>query len=301
MDLNRATVLVKVVEEGGFTAAARALELPKSSVSRSVALLEKELGVLLLRRSTRKVELTEAGRLFYDAASRSLAGLEDARAAVSDLQGSLRGTVRITAPPDAAVWILGPLVARFVHQNPCVHVELLPTGRVVDLAAEGVDFGFRASQITDTNLVARRLTPLPSGLFASSRYLQQHAAPSSVAELASHDCVIFRGDHGRIQWRLTGPSGDEVVEVRGPISCDDFSFVHQATVCGLGIGLMPRFLAAPAVARGELVPLLPSYQGFRGAWHLVYPSARYLPRRAVAFRDLVLAELGAPASELPAR
>jgi len=147
--------------------------------------------------------------------------------------------------------------------------------------------------------VARRLTPLPSGLFASPRYLEQHAAPARVAELASHDCVIFRGAHGRVQWRLSGPSGDEVVEVHGPISCDDFSFVHQATVCGLGIGLMPRFLAAPAVARGELVPLLPSYQGFRGAWHLVYPSARYLPRRAVAFRDFVLAELAAPASERP--
>src|SRR6185436_9597052 len=101
MDLNRAAIFVKVVEEGGFTAAARALGLPKSSVSRSVALFEEELSVLLLQRSTRKVELTEAGRQFYDGASRALAGLEDARAAVSDLQGSLTGTVRVTAPEDA--------------------------------------------------------------------------------------------------------------------------------------------------------------------------------------------------------
>jgi DNA-binding transcriptional LysR family regulator len=296
MDLNRATVFVKVVEEGGFTAAARALELPKSSVSRSVSLFEEELGVLLLRRSTRKVELTEAGRLFYDAASRALVGLEDARATVSDLQGSLRGTVRITAPADAGTWVLGPLIARFVEQNPGVYVEVLLTTRVVDLLAEGVDFALRASKITDTSLVARRLAPRDTGFFAAPRYLERRPAPTRPAELSSHDCVIFRADHGRAQWLVSGPTGDEVVEVRGRVTADDFVFVHQATVCGLGIGLMPKFLAAASLARGELVPVLPTYQGFRGAWHLVYPSARYLPRRAVAFRDAILAELGAPAA-----
>jgi DNA-binding transcriptional LysR family regulator len=299
MDLNRAAVFMKVVEEGGFTAAARALELPKSSVSRSVALFEEELGVLLLRRSTRRVELTEAGRLFYDRASHALAGLEDAQAAVTDLQGSLRGTVRVTAPADAGVWVLGPLVARFVEEHAGVHVDLLLTGRVVDLVAEGVDFALRAAPITDTNLVARRLAPPDIGLFAAPRYLAKHPAPTRPAELSSHDCVIFRGDHGRTQWVLVGPGGNEVVEVRGRVTSDDFVFVHQATACGLGIGLMPEFLAAKSVERGELVPVLPSYQGVRGTWHLVYPSARYLPRRAVAFRDLVLAELGAPTAARP--
>ncbi|HWP07726.1 MAG TPA: LysR family transcriptional regulator [Polyangiaceae bacterium] len=297
MDLNRAATFMKVVEEGGFTAAARALELPKSSVSRSVSLFEEELGVLLLRRSTRRVELTEAGRLFYERASHALAGLEDAQAAVADLQGSLKGTVRVTAPSDAGVWILGPLVARFVEEHPGVHVDVLLSSRVVDLVAEGVDFALRAAQITDTNLVARRLAPRDSALYASPRYLAKRGTPSRPAELSAHDCVIFRGDRGRAQWLLSGPRGDEVVEVRGRITADDFVFVHQAVVCGLGVGMMPSFLAAPSVARGELVEVLPSYRGFRGTWHLVYPSARYLPRRAVAFRDLILAELGAPASE----
>jgi len=297
MDLNRAATFVKVVEEGGFTAAARALALPKSSVSRSVALFEEELGVLLLRRSTRRVELTEAGRLFYERAAHALAGLDDAQAAVTDLQGSLRGTVRVTAPADAGVWILGPIVAKFVEQHAGAHVDVLLTGRVVDLVAEGVDFALRASAITDTSLVARRLAPRDAGLFAAPRYLAKHGTPSLPAELKSHDCVIFRGDHGRAQWLLSGPRGDEVVEVRGRISADDFVFVHQSAVCGLGIALMPKFLAAKSLERGELVPVLPSHQGFRGAWHLVYPSARYLPRRAAAFRDLILAELGAPGSE----
>jgi DNA-binding transcriptional LysR family regulator len=293
MDLNRAATFMKVVEEGGFTAAARALELPKSSVSRSVALFEEELGVLLLRRSTRRVELTEAGRLFYERAAHALAGLEDAQAAVADLQGSLKGTVRVTAPADAGVWILGPLVAKFVEEHPGVHVDVLLTTRVIDLVAEGVDFALRASKITDTNLVARRLAPRDAALFASPRYLAKRGTPARPAELSAHDCVIFRGDHGRAQWLLSGPGGEEVVEVRGRVTADDFVFVHQATVCGLGVGMMPRFLAAASVARGELVAVLPNHRGFRGTGHLVYPSARYLPRRAVAFGDLILAELGA--------
>jgi len=300
MDLNRAHTFVKVVEEGGFTAAARALKLPKSSVSRSVALFEEELGVLLLRRSTRKVELTEAGRLFYDRASRALAGLEDAEAAVTDLQGSLRGSLRVTAPGDAGVWILGPLVAEFVRLHPCVHVDVMLTGRVVDLVAEGVDFALRAARVADESLVARRLMPHDMGLYAAPSYLGQRPAPACVAELASHDCVIFRADHGRAHWVLSGPDGDEVVEVRGRVTSDDFAFVYRATWCGLGIGLMPKFLAEASVGRGELVPVLPAYLGPRGVWHLVYPSARYLPRRAVAFRDHVLAALAAPAQAAPA-
>jgi DNA-binding transcriptional LysR family regulator len=106
--------------------------------------------------------------------------------------------------------------------------------------------------------------------------------------------VIFRADHGRARWVLAGPEGEEVVEVRGRVTSDDFAFVYRATLCGLGIALMPKFLAQASVERGELVPVLPTLLGPSGNWHLVYPSARYLPRRAVAFRDHVLASLGAP-------
>jgi DNA-binding transcriptional LysR family regulator len=296
MDLNRAATFVKVVDEGGFTAAARALRVPKSSVSRAVALFEEELGVLLLRRSTRKVELTEAGRLFYDSASRALSGLEEAQAAVTDLQGTLRGTVRVTAPADAGVWILGPVVARFVERHPCVHVDVVLTGRIVDLVAEGIDFALRAAKVVDANLVARKLVPRDAGLYAAPSYLARRPAPERIADLAGHDCVLFRAERGRAEWVLSGPNGEESVEVHGRITVDDFVFVQLATRLGLGVALMPKFLGDPSVERGELVAVLPGYFGPRGLWHLVYPSGRYLPRRAAAFRDHVLAELGAPAS-----
>jgi DNA-binding transcriptional LysR family regulator len=296
MDLNRALTFARVVEDGGFTAAARTLRTPKSSVSRAVALLEEELGVRLLQRSTRKVELTEAGRVFYDRASRALAGLEDAEAAVSDLQASLRGAVRVTAPPDAGAGILAPVVARFVERHPAVQVELVLTGRVVDLVAEGIDFAFRAAKISDSSLVARKLAVRNGALYAAPSYLARRAEPERVADLAAHESLLFRADHGRARWTLTGPGGEESIDVRGAISADDFAFLREAAVHGSGVALLPQFLAAPSVARGELVRLLPDYIGMRGEWHLVYPSGRYLPRRAAVFRDFVLAELGSASS-----
>jgi DNA-binding transcriptional LysR family regulator len=211
---------------------------------------------------------------------------------VSDLQGSLRGTIRVTAPSDAGVWIVAPLVARFVLRHPGVHVDALLTSRVVDLVGEGIDFAFRAAKITDSSFIARRLDTRELHLYAAPSYFARRSPPTTLEELATHECVLFRGDHGKTRWTLAGANGEESVEVRGPVNGDDFEFVHQATVCGAGIGLMPAFLANPSVERGELTRVLPSYCGPISTWHLVYPSSRYLPRRAVAFRDFILAELG---------
>jgi DNA-binding transcriptional LysR family regulator len=292
MDLNRAAVFVRVVDEGGFTAAGRALRLPKSSVSRSVALLEEELGARLLQRSTRKLRLTEAGSAFYERASRGLAGVQEAAAAVADLQGLLRGPIKITAPSDAGVWLLAPLVARFVADHPGVHIELILTARMVDLVAEGFDFALRAGVLADSRLVARRLRASPLGLYAAPDYLQRRGTPLKVIDLTNHDCVMFRPDRGRSRWKLTGPEGEQTLDVRGPVGADDFTFLQRMVAAGAGIGLLPGFLCQAGVGRGELVRVLPDYAWAAGDFHLVYPSARYLPQRAATFRDFLLEELG---------
>jgi DNA-binding transcriptional LysR family regulator len=297
MDLNRAAVFVRVVEEGGFTAAGRALRLPKSSISRSVALLEEELGARLLQRSTRKLRLTDAGAAFYERASRGLAGVQEAAAAVADLQGLLRGSIRITAPADAGLWLLAPLVAEFVTAHPGVHIELALTGRVVDLVAEGFDFALRATPLLDSSLVARKLPPTPLELYAAPDYLQRRGTPTRVADLAGHDCLLFRPDRGRAEWTLTGPQGVETVEVRGPVGADDFSFIQRMVSGGVGIGLLPDFLCRAGLSAGALLRVLPGHVAGRGSFHLVYPSARYLPQRAVAFRDFLLQALGEPRKE----
>jgi DNA-binding transcriptional LysR family regulator len=292
MNLNQAAVFVRVVDEGGFSAAARALRLPKSSVSRAVALLEEELGARLLQRSTRKVNLTEAGTAFYDRASRGLAGVEEAAAAVADLQGSLRGRILVTAPADVGVWLIAPVVARFVGLHPAVYVDVVLTTRIVDLVAEGFDFALRAGGVRDASLVARKLGQLDTALYAAPAYLARKGTPARPADLTSHDCILFRPDRGRVTWPLTGPSGEETVEVTGPVGSDDFAFVQRIVLAGSGISLLPSFLGTEAAASGGLTRVLPEYRGRSGSLHLVYPSARYLPARAAAFRDFVLATLG---------
>ncbi|AKF08926.1 LysR family transcriptional regulator [Sandaracinus amylolyticus] len=290
MDLHRAAIFVKVVDERGFTAAARALDLPKSSVSRAVALLEQELGARLLRRSTRSVALTEAGAAFYERASRGLAALSEAREAVVDLEATLRGPIRVTTAVDAGVWLLAPVVGAFVAQHPDVLVDVVLTGRVVDLGEEGIDLALRAGPIRDDTLVARRLPRVDFALVASRAYLDANGTPKRVAELAQHRCVLFRGVRGRATWTLTGPRGEESVEVRGVVNADDFSFAHQAVAAGAGIGLLPAF---DGITGADVVRVLPRYGAPGAPFHLVYPSARYVPRRVAVFRDFLLETLSA--------
>lgn len=291
MDFNRIAVFVRVVDERGFTAAARALGLPKSSVSRSVALLEEALGARLLHRSTRSMKLTEAGTAFYEQASRGLAGVEDASARVADLQSVVRGTIRITAPVDVGVAILEPVIARFVRRHPAVHFDVVLTGRVVDLVEESFDLALRAGPLRDGALFARKLGQIESALHASPRYLERAGIPASIDDLAHHQCILFRATRGRTTWTLRGPAGDESVEVRGPIAVDELSFARRAVLEGVGVGLLPTFLCIREVERGRLVRLLPTHVAPGSQLNLVYPSAKYLPHRVGVFRDFLAAKL----------
>src|SRR5437899_9657870 len=147
IDLNRVRLFVRVAEAGSFTGAARVAGLPKSSVSRAVAALERELAVRLIQRTTRRLQLTEAGRAYYESVSRALSGIDEAAAAVSALQDTPRGQLRITAPPDLGQWLLAPTIARFAMRYPDVQVEVSLTQRLVDLVHEGLDLALRVGKL----------------------------------------------------------------------------------------------------------------------------------------------------------
>lgn len=292
MDLNRVATFVRVVNEGSFTGAAHALGVPKSSVSRSVSQLEDELGVRLLHRTTRKLALTAAGSAFFERVSRALTDLAEATDAAADTQGALRGTVRVTAPVDFGAHVLAPLVARFVRRHPGIHVDLVLTGRLVDLVGEGVDFAVRAGALRDSSLIVRRVGVLESALFATPRYLERKPAPRTVDDLHEHDHVLFRATEGRLSLELQDAAGRvRSVAVTGPIGCDDLLFVHRAVLAHAGVGLLPRFLCARDETGGKLVRLLPGWSARGAVLHVVYPSARFVPERVKTFREYVLAKL----------
>ena len=294
MDLNNVAVFARVVELESFTAAALQLGLPKSSVSRTVSRLEEELGVRLLQRTTRRLHLTEAGQAYYERARTALGSLEEAALAASNLSVEPRGIVRMTAPGDMGIINLPGIVARFVAKYPLVHVEVSLSPRKVDLVAEGFDLAVRAGKLQDSSLVARKIGSDSLAIFASAAYLRRRGRPMTLADLAHHDCVLFRGTNGKAEWRLTGPDGEESVTVRGPINADEMGFVQQAVAAGVGIGLLPRIavrLAAKGSPEAENVQLLPEFSVTGGDLSVVTPSARFLPASVTVFRDFLVTEL----------
>src|SRR3984957_17821802 len=289
IDLND-VALVRVAAGGGFTAAAAALGVPKSTVSRSLARLELALGVRLVHRTTRALALTEAGRAYYDRVRDAVLGVAEATADVVDLGKEPRGSIRVTTPLDLAQTLLAGAIARFVERYPQVRFEVSLTSRVVDLVAEGFDLALRASPLRDSSLVARKMGPANMGLFASPAYLKKRGVPRSVGDLASHELVRFRAQRGALV--LETDALKERVTIDGSIEADDLLFVRQLVVAGGGIRLLPLFLPAPAAPPARAPPARGRRAGRRPApsFPPAPRSPRHEPRRVKLFRELLLAE-----------
>jgi DNA-binding transcriptional LysR family regulator len=290
IDLNQVRLFVRVVEAGSFTAAARDIRLPKSSVSRAVSALERELGIRLIQRTTRRVSVTDAGRTYYETVSRALSGIDEASEAVAELKDVPRGAVRITAPADTGHTLLADSVVRFAQRYPEVRIEVSLTQRVVEMVHEGFDLAIRIGKLADSGLVARRLGFVHAGLFASKMYLERMAAPRSVADVSAHECILFRSA-GPAVWELVGPSGKKSVEVHGALSADDYHMVRDAAVEGQGIALLPIFAGSALAEEGELVRILPEYTTTGIPIHLVHPSAHFIPKRVTLLRDQLLEDI----------
>jgi DNA-binding transcriptional LysR family regulator len=292
LDLNLVSAFVRVVEDGSFTTAARQLGLPKSSVSRRVTALEGALRVRLLQRSTRKLVLTEAGRLYFERARAALGGLADAGAAVTDLSGEVAGPIRFTTGGDNTGFIAN-LLADFLARYPKVQIDVVLTPRRVDLVAEGFDLAMRAGPLVDSTLIARRLGRIEMGLFASRAYLRKAGRPRRVADLGKHRFVLFGEPHERGRLRLTGPNGEETVEVSGPLVVHEMSFAADAIATGVGIGLIPVTYYGWIVKGGlrksgpRLERVLPDHGVVGAELSLVSPPTAYEPMRVALLRDFL--------------
>ncbi len=278
---------VRVVELASFARAARELGVPTSTLSRAVGRLESRLGVRLLHRTTRRVRVTDEGAELHLRVAPALLALRDA---VRDAEASEtvpRGRVRLTAPSDIAATFLADVIGEFALAYPEVDVELLVTQRTVDLVAEGVDLAVRAGVLRDSSLISRRLGSVEGWLCASPEYLARRGVPRTLADVVDHDLILFRANRGRATWRLEIGSRQSSLDVRGRISCDDFTFVRAALLAGAGMGLLPAPVAAHDIVEGTLVHVLDAHSEDLGALHLVYPSARHLPAKISALRDFL--------------
>ena len=288
-DLNAALVLVRVVQTGSFRNAARALGMPKSTVSRKVAELEERLGAQLLLRTTRSLALTDAGAAFVEEAEAAIARLEAAEAAVAEQQRAPRGRLRVTTTIPLGQAFLAPLVAEFLDAYPGVEVMLHLTDRSVDLVAERFDVALRAGALPDSNLIARLVGSGAHRVVASAAYLARHGTPERLAELTGHHCLRFTklGTAVRTTWPFGKGKRAMEVAVAGRFVSDDFAALRLAAERGLGIARLPQLIVHEAIRAGRLVSLLDAHAPPPTPLHIVHVGGRHLPPRTRAFLDFV--------------
>ena len=281
---------MRVVEAGSISAAAERLGIAKSAVSRRLSDLEKHLGVQLLRRTTRRLNLTDTGRSFYDRCQRILADLEEAEAAVSQAHGLLQGRLRVAAPLSFGVRHLGPAIAEFMQRHPQVRFDLDFNDRQVDLLAEDIDVAIRITrQLEDSSQIARRLWTSRVLLCASRDYLRVHGTPTTPADLAAHQGLLYSNAPDPALWTLQDTSGrDYSVRVQEQLRSNNGDFLRQAAVAGAGILLSPSFIAYESLRRGELVIVLPEYRHEELHAYALYPQTRHLSQRVRAFVDFLV-------------
>jgi DNA-binding transcriptional LysR family regulator len=285
VEYNRVAQFVRVVSAGSFTAAAADLGLPKSSLSRSVSNLERDLGVRLLHRTTRKLTLTDLGHSYYESVRGAFETIDDAHERALEHDTQPRGVVRISGAPDFA-W-LAPVLVDLTHKYPGIELDVRLTTRYVDLLAEGIDIAVRAGRLQDSTLVARKVGSTELGLLASPTYLDKRGRPAIVADLPNHDWILFRANNHHASLTLTGPDGDVAVSVTGSLVVDDMAFCRSACEAGGGIARLPL----TALMDGKLERVLPGYHAGGGQLWLVLPTSQFVPRRVALVRDFLAERL----------
>jgi DNA-binding transcriptional LysR family regulator len=296
MDLNEIAVFTRVVQAGSFTAAAKALGMPKSTVSRKVSDLEERLHARLLQRTTRKLSLTDAGRTYFDYGARIVGELEDAERAVGSLAVTPRGLLRVTAGVNNNY--LGDIVADFMKRYPEVSVELLCTGRSVDLIEERFDLGIRAGVLADSSLIARHLGSINWFLVATPAYLKKRGRPRAPDDLKGHDCMLFGAGTMTMQLRLA--RGDDHVQVAVParLAVSDMDILSSIAQAGLGIALLPAFRCVNDLRERRLERVLREWTAPATPVHVVYPSTRHVSPKVRAFVDHLQKRMTPPPWEL---
>lgn len=289
MDLNEILVFTRVVQAGTFTAGAQLLGMPKSSVSRKISDLEDRVGARLLQRTTRKLGLTDIGRIYYERCARIITEIEEAEQAVDSMRAAPCGVLRVSAP--LSFGMLGPIVARFLKRYPEVRVELVCTERLVDLVNEGFDVAIRAGALDDSTMVARRLGVVERVLVASPGYLKKKGSPRQPADLSAHACITFGAGPTPEVWSLV--AGDKKADVRiSPrLTVNDFEMMREAARSGIGIAWIPKFVCVDDLKSGQLRQVLPDWCSVATPVHAVYPTTRHLSPKVLAFFEMVRAQL----------
>lgn len=291
-DLNDVAVFVAVVDAGSFTRAAERLKVSRPAVSKQVSRLEESLGVRLLNRTTRRLSLTEAGRIFHAQTSRGLEDIAEARAEVSRLQEQPRGVLRINVPMSFGILHIAPLLPAFMQLYPELTVEMDLNDRKLDVIEEGFDASVRISDLPDSTLVARRLAPCRHAIVAAPAYLARHGTPDSPEDLRDHEVLSYSLQQSAQAWHFLDSGGQPTqVAVAGRLQVNNSLALREALLGGMGIARTPTFLVGEDLRQGRLTAVLGAWRSLEVSIYLVYPQRRYLSPKVRAFADFLAARI----------
>ncbi|NNF97420.1 MAG: LysR family transcriptional regulator [Halobacteria archaeon] len=291
--LTRIKVFVNVVETGSFSAASARMGISRAAASKYVSQLEDHLGVRLLNRTTRHVSTTESGRIYFERCKEILHNIEEADDMVSGLSGQPQGTLRISAPSVFAHRHIIPLVSEFTKTYPDVNVEIMVSDRNVDLVDEGYDLAIRITNMESSDLIAHRLARCRHVVIASPDYLKT-APPLQVPEdLQHHSCMLYSYTEGG-RWPLSKDGMDYSVKISPDIISNNPEVLLEAAITGMGISIMPTFIASDAIRSGDLQTVLDDYESLELHIYAVYTSRHYLPAKIRVFVDLLKERINDP-------
>jgi DNA-binding transcriptional LysR family regulator len=292
-ELEGIEAFVAAVEAGSISEAARRLRLSKSVVSERLAELERSLGTRLLQRTTRKLSVTEDGSAFHERATRITRELSEARTDLTERRGKLAGPLRLSAPVTFGRMHLGPALYPFLAAHPEIRLTLDLDDRRVDAASDGYDAVVRHGAIDETRLVVWRLAPSRRVLVASPAYLARRGTPKTIVELEQHD-GIFYSNRGIADWRFMGDRGATIVRAGARFSVNNGDMLRDATVAGLGIALLPMFIAGPAIWAGELKVIEIGMRAEEEFIYIAHPEGRRATAMLRTLADHLRTTFGTP-------
>ena len=292
-DLNDTLIFVKVVEHGSFISAARALRLPKTTVSRKVQDLELRLGAQLLHRTTRKLGLTEAGNIYYEHCQRIARELDEAESAVGQLQGGPRGWLRITSPYSMGIEWIAPLLGEFHARHPEVRIEMVLNNEPLDLIDKEIDVALRVGNLPDSNLVARRLAVFRTQVYASQAYLERHGEPLHPDDLQHHRTLAMSKQrrNGSFYWPLHDGTRSTEFRVEPIFVANDPAGLRGALLAGEGLMLGNDIMMRPYVEGSYIRRVLPPWNGPEYEMNAVFPRGRVQSPKVRAFVDFMVERL----------
>lgn len=286
-DLNDVAVFVAVVDAQSFTQAAERLKLSRPVVSKYVSRLEESLGVQLLNRTTRRLSLTEAGRIFYEKSKAGIENIQDAQAEISSLQQHPSGKLRINVPMSFGILHVAPLLPAFMAQYPDIDVEMDLSDIKLDVIDEGFDLSIRISELPDSSLVAKRIAPCKHLIVASPEYLGRAGKPEHPNDLVNHEIATYSYQQSTHRWDFRSRVDQQTlqVSVTSRLQLSNSLALRAAILEGAGITRTPSFIVANEIREGRLVSLLDEYETLELSVYAVYPKRRHLSPKVRAFID----------------